>query len=167
MQDLECLVRQILMAGDGEIVGRIRFQKIAYFLEQKGLRASLNFTYHHYGPYCRDLSEALDWQVILDEVEEEHKAVTNGGTYSILRLKQPAGEKQPLGRLHPDQARRLVRSLKKEPSVVLELAATVHWLQHGERVDDWRQELKMRKNRKATDSNIDRALTVLTGLGLL
>ncbi|HOT83577.1 MAG TPA: hypothetical protein PLQ12_09795 [Candidatus Defluviicoccus seviourii] len=38
------LLRQIFMAGDGEIVGRIRLQKIAYLLQQKAGSRDLFFT---------------------------------------------------------------------------------------------------------------------------
>lgn len=166
MQDLDKLVRQILAAGDGEIVGRIRFQKIAYLLEQKGLGADLGFTYHHYGPFCRDLGEALDFKVCRREVEEDRITTGSGAAYSILRLKEAGGDVQCVGQLPMEQARHLVTRLKRQQSVVLELAATAHWLQYGERVGDWRKELKVRKSLKATDANIDRAIAVLKDIGL-
>jgi len=50
--------------------------------------------------------------------------------------------------------------------VILELAATIHWLRVKEQVDDWRKQLKIRKQLKATDANIARAEAVLRDVGL-
>lgn len=56
--------------------------------------------------------------------------------------------------------------MKREPSVILELAATIHWLSEKERLSDWPSELKVRKTLKATDANIARAESVLKSLNL-
>jgi uncharacterized protein YwgA len=65
------------------------------------------------------------------------------------------------------EAKSYVAKLKKQPSVILELAATIHWLRFKEQVNDWREQLKIRKQLKATDSNVARAESVLHDLGLL
>ncbi|MFZ1415680.1 MAG: hypothetical protein WAS73_14040 [Defluviicoccus sp.] len=162
------LLRQIFMAGDGEIVGRIRLQKIAYLLQQKGGNGDLFFTYHHYGPYSRELAEALDWAVIRKDVEEEERETGFGSTYSAFRWKKDFGERaEAVGEVPMSEAKSSVAKLKTEPSVILELAATIHWLRFKEQVDDWREQLKIRKQLKATDANITRAETVLRDLGLV
>jgi len=51
--------------------------------------------------------------------------------------------------------------------VILELAATIHWLRFKEQVNDWREQLRIRKQLKATDANIARAESVLDDLGLV
>jgi uncharacterized protein YwgA len=167
MREFKLLARQILAAGGDEIVGRIRFQKIAYLLEQKGMHADLWFTYHHYGPFCRDLGEALDWEVALNRVDEERVPVSSGSAYSILRLNDGVEvDRSTVGKLPMEEAGRLVGRLKREPSVVLELAATIHWLKDAEKSTNWREELKRRKTVKATDANIARAEATLRDLGL-
>ena len=56
--------------------------------------------------------------------------------------------------------------MKAEPSTVLELAATIHWLREKEKVADWRRELKMRKGAKADDARITKAEALLQKLSL-
>ena len=161
------LLRQIFMAGDDEIVGRIRLQKIAYLLQQKTGSRDLFFTYHHYGPYSRDLADALDWAVLRDDVEEEPRETGYGSTYSAFRWRQSDDvTADRVGALPMAEAKADVATLKKQPSVILELAATIHWLRVKEQVDDWRTQLKIRKQLKATDTNIARAEGVLRDLGL-
>jgi uncharacterized protein YwgA len=55
----EMLVKAVFQAADGEIVGRIRIQKIFYLLEQLGMGGGIWFSYHHYGPYSEELSLAM------------------------------------------------------------------------------------------------------------
>lgn len=157
----------LLVAADGEIDGRIRLQKIAYLLQQKSHQNVLNFIYHHYGPFCRELNDALDLAVSNNKLEEKKVNTSFGTSYSAFKLRESSSSGiesfvgQPM-----EQAKHLVAKLKMQPSVILELAATIHWLKEKEEVDDWRRELKIRKTIKATDQNIARAERVLAELGL-
>jgi uncharacterized protein YwgA len=161
------LLRQMFQAGDGEIVGRIRLQKIAYLLQQKGGERDLFFTYHHYGPYSPELAEALDRAVMLGEVKEDFRDTGYGSTYSAFTWKKRSRKQtDTVGAVPMAEAKADVEKLKKQPSVILELAATIHWLKEKEQVDDWRKQLKIRKQLKATDANIARAEGVLRDLGL-
>lgn len=161
------LLAQIFEAGDNEIVGRIRLQKIAYLLQQKSGGTDLFFTYHHYGPYSRELAASLDRGVAFGEIEEREHETRQGATYSIFCWKKQALEPaDSVGPLPMAEAKGDVEMLKKKPSVVLELAATIHWLIAKEQVDNWREQLKIRKTLKATDANIARAEGVLRDLGL-
>lgn len=160
---------ELFSAADGDIVGRIRLQKIAYLLQQKAGRRDLSFVYHHYGPFCRELADALDFAVVFTEtVDEDIRDTAWGTTYSAFHWKgaeQPAGLEGLLG-LPAAEARQEVARMKQEPSVILELAATIHWLRHAEKAPDWKATLKARKTIKATDQNIARAERVLAELGL-
>ena len=161
------VLQQIFAAADGEIVGRIRLQKIAYLLQQKAGGGGLFFTYHHYGPFSRELSDALDWAVMREDVEETPRETGFGSTYSAFRWKGPQEEPADLvGRPAAPETKAIVAELKTQPSVILELAATIHWLRVKEHARDWREQLKIRKKLKATESNIDRAEGVLRALGL-
>ncbi|MCB9948202.1 MAG: hypothetical protein H6842_10285 [Rhodospirillaceae bacterium] len=161
------LLAELFFAGDGEIVGRIRLQKIAYLLQQKAGRRDLFFTYHHYGPYSRELAEALDRAVILEEIDEKSRDTDYGTTYSIFHWKKRVRrEKEAVGPISMTEAKPIMARLKKEPAVILELAATIHWLIHKEQAKDWESELKIRKKLKSTPENIGRAKTVLRDLGL-
>ncbi len=81
------LIADVIAAADNEIVGRIRLQKILYFLDRLGLEAGASlFHYHHYGPYSRVLDDALDRAKALHGVEEKFKARKDGASYSIFEM---------------------------------------------------------------------------------
>lgn len=52
-------VVEIVNAAGGRLVSRVRLQKIAYLLEKLGAESGFRFSYHHYGPYSRDLDNAI------------------------------------------------------------------------------------------------------------
>ena len=131
------------------------------------MQGDLWFTYHHYGPFCRDMTEALDWEIALGRVDEVRKPAGSGSSYSIFSRKPGIEvDESAVGNLPMDEARRLVALMHPEPSIVLELAATIHWLRHAEKVPDWHTELKRRKTVKASDANVARAESILEALDL-
>lgn len=162
----EDLVKTILSAAKGKITGRIRMQKIVYFLEQLGMGGEFRFSYHHYGPYSEELSSAIDMAKMLDKTVQEKEFPIEGGFYSVFTL-NPSDECAPatLGSLPWSRAQECISAMKAETSVVIELAATIHWLWEKEHVHDgWRKELKIRKPSKADDARIDKALVLLRTL---
>ncbi len=158
---------ELFAAGGGAIDGRIRLQKIAYLLQKLSGRETLTFIYHHYGPFSRDLAEALNRAVDLDQIDEEFRDTSMGTVYSRFRQAAPtASDRDSLAGIPADQARTVVARLKAHPSLILELAATIDWLRTAEKVTDWKTALRRRKPVKATDANIARAETLLAELGL-
>ncbi len=167
MTDQEELVAAVLCAADGEITGRIRLQKIFYLLEQKGLGGDFWYSYHHYGPYSEDLSTAIDYAVKLDKTVMEEQTPIEGGFFSTYRLaKTPGQAPSHVGALPWEQARDAIRDMKAETSVVIELAATIHWLAAREKIADWQRELRIRKPSKADDARTKKATILLGKLGL-
>lgn len=169
MSERESLIRDVLFAADGSIVGRVRIQKVFYLLNQLGLGGDFRFSYHHYGPYSEDLSQAIDRARYLDETIEEIERDTADGraSYSIFELKKKdADAPARVGSLGLQAARDMIATMKSATSVVIELAATIHWLREKEKRGDWRAELKRRKPSKADDPTIDKALTLLERLAL-
>lgn len=161
------LIEAVLQAADGNIIGRIRFQKICYLLQQLGLGANFRFSYHHYGPYSEELSVAIDRARVLDKtIKEEKVPASDGGFYSVYSYTGAKVGSGSVGGLTLDQARKLIAMMKAETSTVIELAATVHWLREKEKVSDWRRELKLRKGAKADDSRIEKAESLLQKLNL-
>ena len=161
-------MEEVFEASDGQIVGRIRLQKIFYLLEQLGVNSGLRFSYHHYGPYSEALSQKLVMAELVDGIVSEKIETTNfNTTYSIYSLVNRSGDLvQSVGDLPIKTARPALAAMKAPTSVVIELAATIHWLKHKERVEDWNSEIKNRKPGKATDSNILLATKLLSDLGL-
>jgi uncharacterized protein YwgA len=166
MASSEEIVTQVLQAGDGRITGRIRLQKIFYLLEQAGLGSGFRFSYYHYGPYSEDLSIAVQRAEVLDKtVREEEKVSSYGYLYSEFTTHTQTAL-QTVGNLPVAKAKQLVAHMKGETSVVVELAATVHWLREKEKVADWKRELVIRKPGKATTEQINRAVSLLQKLDL-
>jgi uncharacterized protein YwgA len=159
------LVANVIAAADGEIVGRIRLQKIFYLLDALGLHADASFRYHHYGPYSRILDEALDRAKALCDVTEELRSRRDGALYSVFR--GPARDvPASIGELETQRLRELIAIMKKESSTVLELAATIHWLHYVEKLAAWREELVRRKGIKTQGGRVEEALRLLSMLGL-
>jgi len=166
MSDRSDLVRDIIAAAGGEVVGRIRMQKIAYLLDRLGMKVGLDFAYHHYGPYSEEITIALERARWLDKSIDEEERPSQSGYYSIFRSKNgAAGRPEQLGRLGGDRAAEMIELINGETSVVAELAATIYWLQEEEQVEDWRTELRRRKPVKATVDNVAKAEALLEGLG--
>jgi uncharacterized protein YwgA len=167
MSEREHLVTAVLQAADGQIIGRIRMQKVVYLLEQLGLDGGFWFSYHHYGPYSEELSDVLDGLVKREKTVEEEQVPTENGFYSIYRLRSsPTQVRASLGRLPWDRAKAAIQTMAAETSVVIELAATIYWLRMREKVADWKKELKIRKPSKASDPDIEKALALLGRLDL-
>lgn len=167
MTESEKLVHTVLQAAEGEVIGRVRIQKIFYLLEQLGLGGEFHFSYHNFGPYSEDLARALLFAKELDKTIVE-KMVSNGSgfysTYSVVQKNVPLPDK--IGNIPADRIQAYIRDMKKKSSVEIELAATIHWLRKKEKVKDWRSELKVRKASKAQDSAINSAEALLVKLGL-
>lgn len=165
MMKLDDIVVGVVALSGGELVGRIRLQKIVYLLEQKGLKSDAEFVYHHYGPYSEGIADAVSdakfWDT-LEEITEFRKL--DGAPFSIFRSHRPTSDFQSLGELPQEHARNLLERLNSENSTVLELAATIHWLTEVEKVADWRKELERRKPGKAKFGRLEKAITLLEEL---
>jgi uncharacterized protein YwgA len=163
------LVADIVAAADGEIIGRIRLQKIFYLLDQAGLGSRFSFHYHHYGPYSRDLDEALSRAQAFVGVHEEikHRQV-DGMPYSVFTLSDRTDREIPknLGQIPSDRARKLIQVMKGVSSTVLELAATIQWLVKKEKIADWKAELVRRKGVKTQAGRMEEAVRLLGELGM-
>ena len=160
------LVAEIVAAAGGEIVGRIRFQKIIYLLDQKGLRANASFHYHHYGPYSRIIDSAIEKAKAFRNVSEIIKyRNSDGAPFSVFITGVPVAHGR-VGALASPDLSNLLQRLKRDTSTVLELAATIHWLVNSEGLVDWRSEIIRRKGVKTQGGRIDQALLLLRDLQL-
>ena len=169
----------LVALNGGELVGRTRAQKVAYLLDRCGADFDLRFTYHHYGPYCFELANGLDAARAEGRIgHEEQLSARHGVPYSIFTSAEDEEDPTGLGDLPAAEARKLLRRMKNEADIVLELAATAVFLR-----DEWHyygkdkvaaadatgaavEETKRRKSRKATRERLDKALALLRDLGL-
>ena len=169
MQKTEDFIVKMVSLSGGELVGRVRLQKIVYLLSQTGSPniPKLNWKYHHYGPYSVDLDSAIELAKHEDRIVEERRPrKSDGSLYSVFKLNDSADEREETDAVEIEQLEKLIRQLKNETSVVLELAATAHWLSEVEKVSDWKREIKLRKTWKADEERLQKALAVLSRLGL-
>jgi uncharacterized protein YwgA len=145
-------VKQIIDANGGQLVGKTRLQKTAYFLESLGAGYGFEFDYHYYGPYSEDLSIAAEDAVALDIVELEERTSQAGMSYAVFHSGSSQSTEDP-------QARRkqsILAVLSKYDATSLELAATVDFLSKtGFASDPW-GETRRRKALKATQDRLER-----------
>jgi uncharacterized protein YwgA len=166
MPEREDIVAAIVDAAGGELVSRIRLQKITYLLDQLGLDSNFDYQYFHYGPYSRDLDNALADAEAFDLIYEQfERRKSDGARYSVFKLIGKVRD-DALGKITQERAHQLIRSFAKTNITVLELAATVHWLRFKENRQDWQLEIVKRKGAKTRDGRLEKAIDLLKGLQL-
>lgn len=166
MREREDVAAAVIAAAGGALTGRVRLQKTVYLLDRLGLNSGFSFDYHHYGPFSRDLDNAMADAKAFGLVDEDFdRRQSDGASYSIFRLKREA-KADAYGDLGADEACRLVRLFAGTNVTVLELAATVDWLARVEGYADWRAEITKRKGVKVQNGRLEKALDLLRALNL-
>ena len=161
----EQVVVALLKAAGGQLDGRVRLQKIAYLLHQLGMESDFQFDYHHYGPFSRDLDNALADAEAFGLVEENFgRREIDGARYSIFKLIDD--DLEAIGQLEAPVLERYLPILLQTSVTVLELAATANWLAVEEERNDWHETLRRRKGPKVEGGRLDRALSLLDEVGL-
>jgi uncharacterized protein YwgA len=167
VRDREDIVTAVLSAAGGTLTGRVRMQKMAYLLDQLGLDSGFDYEYNHYGPFSRDLENATaDAKAFGLITEEIRLRQSDGAAYSIFKLNQQPTS-PTFGTLSPTQAGKLVNRFAHTDVTVLELAATIDWLRRFEASPDWKKEIMKRKGIKVQDGRLEKAVELLTELGLM
>jgi uncharacterized protein len=140
----------IVRDAGGHIVGRTKFQKIAFFLEAAGVGSGFPFRYKHYGPYSELLAAAAQHAAALRLIVENESVAAWGGQYSTYYTQIPADPS-----MHPARAR-LAQEMANADAVELELAATAAFLAYERFPDPW-AETARRKPEKAEGGRLERA----------
>ena len=141
---------EIVRDAGGQIVGRTKLQKIAFFLEVAGIGAGFPFRYKHFGPYSDQLAAATQHASALRLIREIESVATWGGNYSTFYSSEQPGTAQDATRV------RLAREMVSADAVELELAATAAYLAYEGFADPW-GETKRRKPDKADAGRLDKA----------
>lgn len=166
MKQREDVVTAVLAAAGGRLIGRVRLQKAVYLLDRLGLESGFDYEYHHYGPFSRDLENAIADAKAFDLIEEKlDLRQSDGATYSIFTLKQRR-DSSTLGNLTAKRASELTHRFAQTNVTVLELAATIDWLWRVEKSPDWRSEVTKRKGVKVQSGRLEKAIELLTELKL-
>jgi uncharacterized protein YwgA len=166
VKEREDIVAAVIAAAGGQLTGRVRLQKTVYLLDRLGLNSGFEYDYHHYGPYSRDLDNAMADAKAFQLIEEtfDHR-VSDGAMYSIFRLKSEV-EKEALGHLGWGRAEELVKLFARTNVTILELAATIDWLWREDGLGDWRTEITRRKGVKVQGGRLEKALALLAEIAL-
>ncbi len=165
MPQLDDLVVGAVALSGGELVGRIRLQKVIYLLDQLGMNSGAPFEYHHYGPYSEAVSDAVTDAKFWGHIDESVSfRLVDGAPYSSFKSEGEAPA--ALGNLSSEEAQRFLLRFARCTSTVLELAATVHWLTFVEKVPDWRAEIEVRKTGKTGNGRLEKALVLLREIDL-
>lgn len=123
---------KLVEASGGSVDTRIRIQKEAFLLALKGYRhfRGHTFKYHHFGPFSREVSDAVQSAVssgLLEEREEKFQDCSKRYTYHLTEAGRAfISDDEEL----PENIREYVQALNKQHWRALELAATVAYLQH-------------------------------------
>lgn len=158
-------VVDIVVASGGRLVSRVRLQKVAYLLDKIGAKSGFSFAYHHYGPYSRDLDNAVLEAEAFKKVEETfERRHSDGAQYSVFKASQAGAHSYAY--LTEDRLREQAGKLAEVNVTVLELAATAHWLLKEEKVSDWKKEIVRRKGPKTKNGRLEEAVKLLSRLGL-
>jgi uncharacterized protein len=142
----------IVRDAGGRVVGRTRFQKMAFILEAAGLGSGFPFKYKHYGPYSEELSNASRTAAILGLLNETESPASWGGSFSTYEVTVPPDPSVPESR------RRIAQETVSADAIELELAATALFL-FLKRIgpsDAW-SETGRRKPEKSAGGRLDQA----------
>src|SRR5882757_1148720 len=90
----------IVRDAGGHIVGRTKFQKIAFFLEAAGVGGGFPFRYKHYGPYSELLAAATQHAAALRLIVENVGVANWGGQYSTFHTQVPPDPLTHPARMH-------------------------------------------------------------------
>jgi uncharacterized protein YwgA len=158
--NLHLKVMAIIQNAGGELVGRTRLQKVAYLSQLAGFSSDFSFEYRHYGPFSKELAEAMDIATGLQLVQEDERQAQWGARYSVYSI--------DLKVQNDDDRTRFVSAAAAINSIALELAATAAFLSlEDENRDPW-EETCLRKPEKASNGNLAKAkeaYRTLMGLG--
>ncbi len=164
MQDHARYVAELIALNGGEIIGKIRLQKIAYLMEAAGLGIGLDYDYHHYGPYSTDLAQAAEDARFLGLIEYDERPGYHEVPYAVFSLRED--EIQPTAAKASRERAIAITAMKDYSAVDLEIAATAAYLKLNGFEESVEEELQARKPTKATPQRIAKARRLLEKLRL-
>ena len=159
MADVEAVARIVRLNG-GQLVGKTRLQKSAYFLESLGVGFGLDFAYYHYGPYSEELEYLANDARALNVIGVDWQRSAEGAEYAIFADHSGGGPHEP------EDAKRaaVLKLLGRYTSTELELAATADFLEKAGYEDDAWKETARRKASKISQDRVARAQELLDGI---
>jgi uncharacterized protein YwgA len=156
MADASDIARLIYLNG-GQLTGKTRLQKSAYFLEILSAGYGFDFSYHRFGPYSEELTSSTDDALALGLIDIDWKESQGGTRYAIFHSRFSKGDEGA----SDIQRRRVLEVLKRFSSIEIELAATADFLKrNGYASDPW-TETRRRKASKVDDARLTKSKQLL------
>lgn len=155
----------IVTLNDQEIATKVRLQKTIYLLHSYGYLEELvdpEFEYHYYGPYSAKLARAADELEATKALKTHIRQGYHSEPYTVYQSDRDAPT--VLGQEMAERIRIALRLLREESSLVLEVAATIHFLRNHKSNRDAVGEVKRLKPKKASAHRIRRAERMLQNL---
>lgn len=152
-------------AAGGQVIGKVRLQKLVYLLDKLGVPTGFSFTYHHYGPFSEELADVVEDHVVFGRLSAEQRRRADGVPFVVYKAIHHNHEERSRS-LDSPGVKAALAAMQRPSTTVLELAATIHWLAFVERVENWRAELVRRKGVKTEQGRTAEALALLKELGL-
>ncbi len=122
----------------GTVKGRVRIQKIAYFLKRQEMTEleGVEFFYHHYGPFSRTVAESLLDGERCGALQEEATPLVDDRQAYAYRLTPQVSEKvDEVSSASRALVEKLVARVKEEHWRTLELASTIDFLEQHDALD--------------------------------
>src|ERR1700750_3034129 len=89
-------VPSLVVAPGGEVVGKIRLQKVVYLLDQMGLNSGFSYEYFHYGPYSEDLAEKVEDDVVFGRLHASQRPRMSGGVPYVAYSAEMSGDRDTI-----------------------------------------------------------------------
>jgi uncharacterized protein YwgA len=150
-------VARLVYLNGGQLIGKTRLQKSAYFLETKGVGLGVDFNYHRFGPYSDELSSSTDDAQALQLLNVDWKASQAGTRYAVFTTAQAKFDESEYDR----HRRQILDVLKKYSAVEVELAATADFLKRNGYANDPWAETRRRKASKVAEDRLAKAQLLL------
>ena len=110
-------------------LGKIQFQKLVYFLQEKGTTLKYDYEIHHYGPYCFELANDLDLLNSLEILDVSPDQKGYGYHISRGRLADNFSEKDDhLATSHNTDLEFVINNFAGCDPAEIELKATIHYV---------------------------------------
>jgi uncharacterized protein len=153
-------IAKLIYLNGGQLVGKTRLQKSAYFLEARDAGFGVDFSYYRFGPYSEELSNSTDDALALSLLNIDWKESQTGTHYAVFYNISPSFKEDIKDRLR----RRILDILKRYSAVEVELAATADFLRHNGYTSDPWAETQRRKASKVDSTRLAHAKRLLDEL---
>lgn len=130
---------ELVQASGGSVATCIRLQKQAYLLAAFGASSFRwhSFSYHHYGPFSRELSDTLQFAVSAGLLSEGHESFSEGSQRYSYELTDDGRSFVSQSGPTLQKFRPLIDRISNEHWRSLELASTVDFLLRSRAVGSW------------------------------